>query len=68
MLSNNPVNRKQLRREPLEVTLHSPKLANYRGVDIGIFLRDARNRDVAREPTWMYLRRSRKNIPMAAPG
>jgi hypothetical protein len=26
-----------------------------------------RNRDVAREPTWMYSRRSRKEFPMAAP-
>jgi len=26
-----------------------------------------RNRDVAREPTWRYSRRSRKNIPMTAP-
>jgi hypothetical protein len=26
-----------------------------------------RNRDVAREPTWMYLRRSRKDVPMTAP-
>jgi len=58
----------ELCRLTLEVILHSSRLVSYRGVDIGIFLRDARNRDVAREPTWTYSRRSRKNIPMAAPG
>ena len=63
----------ELCRLTLEVILHSSRLVSYRGVDIGIFLRDARNRDVVirhpgREPTWTYSRRSRKNIPMAAPG
>ena len=34
---------------------------------MGIFCGTLRNRDVAREPTWTYSRRSRKEFPMAAP-
>jgi hypothetical protein len=34
---------------------------------LGCYCGTLRNMDVAREPTWMYLRRSRNNNPMTTP-
>ena len=62
--AGHPVSHKGLHRLPLWTGLSSLIAEVWSS---GIVCETLRNKDVAREPTWMYSRRSRKQFPRTAP-